>query len=136
MKVTSAKLHVAFGLKSLLAVAWTVTDEYVNDQTQFLPLLAQISRGYRIGRVLADAGYNAAAHFEAVDKLGGQAFLDFNKNACPCGSPHHDAQLFLYRNDPDAWLALYCMRSLSETGNSIFKRTVKRTHSGSDSHRA
>lgn len=126
--VKSCKLFVATDCKTLIPVAATVTNEFVNDQTQFVPLFNQFANRFLIDRVFADAGFNSAEHYELVAAYGGRAFIDFQAGSKPQkGFPHYNEMLALYLDeDSNEWDRNYNQRPKIETLNSVLKRTIKR----------
>lgn len=130
-KMKSTKVFVVRGRDTGIVVAVIAADENVSDQTMFVPLFDMlIQRGaiVRGGGILADAGFNKKEHYELVKKAGGEAFLDFDRNACLSEgkSPHYDSQLMLYRGNLDAWHSYFDLRSLIEATNHAVK-SIKRS---------
>jgi hypothetical protein len=81
--------------------------------------------------MIADARFNAHAHFEAVHGEGGRAFFDFDSSAKHSGGryPHFDEQFTLYHNERDEYMRYYNQRAAIENTNhdikSLFKRSLR-----------
>lgn len=126
---STSNLIYAIECRSLVAIAGVVQGEG-SEQPAFLPLLEEVVRqGFPLGAVTADAGFNKAAHYEAVHALGARAYLDFDKGAKPRpGFRHYNEMLCLWLHH--RWTlfnSVYMYRKLIECANSILQRTVKRT---------
>jgi hypothetical protein len=126
-KVLSAKLFLAVGTKTLVAVGSIVANDNESDQNQFVPLVQMFEKLFAIKIITADAGFNDKGHYEYVKALGARAFLDFDRNSKPNGSPHRDEMLAMRLNeDSPEWSLGYGLRKLIETANSVLKRRIKR----------
>lgn len=125
-KSKNVKLNIAAGLRTHVMTGLIVMGEHQSDQTAFIPTLEQFWDRFRIDVVYADAGYDDGEHFEAVAARGGVAMIDFRNpgGKGPQGLPHYDAQLARYQADPAEYLENYHVRSLAETVNSTFMRTI------------
>ena len=74
------KCHAVCGVKTNIITSVEITEGYVNDQTQFIPLANDTARNFEIRDFCADKGYLSSKHFELIKDLGGQAFIPFKKN--------------------------------------------------------
>jgi hypothetical protein len=127
IRSTSAKLFLAVGIKTLVAVASIVTNENESDQNQFVPLVRMFEKLFAVKIITADAGFNDQEHYEYVKALGARAFLDFDRNSKPNGSPHRDEMRAIWKNeDSPEWSEGYGLRKLVETANSVLKKRIKK----------
>jgi hypothetical protein len=63
-------------------VSAIITDENGADSLQFIPLVQDVAdMGFDISEVTADKGYSAIANYNAVQEVGGQAYIPFKSNA-------------------------------------------------------
>lgn len=76
------KAHICTGTKTNIVVSMEVTDEHGADSPQLKPLVETAnSSGFVIKELTADKAYSSRDNYEAVDAVGGQAFIPFKVNA-------------------------------------------------------
>lgn len=74
------KLHVCTGVKTNIITA--VQIDRGADSTQFIPLTQQTAdNGFSIKEMSADKAYNSVDNYNAIQELGGEAYIPFKSNA-------------------------------------------------------
>ena len=126
MKAKNLKTNIAAGVKTHVMVGAYMMGEHESDQLGFIPTLEMFWDRFRLDVVYADPGYDDGEHFEAVAARGGVAVIKFRdaKRRHPQRVPHHDAQLQRFLEDETGYLVDYHVRSLAETVESTFIRTI------------
>lgn len=120
------KCHVVCGVKTNIITSVEITEGYVNDQTQFIPLANDTSRNFEIRDFCADKGYLASKHYSLIKELGGQAFIPFKKNSS--GRAKHldrgtyKSALRFFKEHREEFLERYHKRSNIESTFSMIKR--------------
>jgi transposase len=125
-KVRTAKMQIAFGVKTKMIFAMSVMDGTDSDQTALAPLLDQLNDGFLVDAILADSGYCSAENYDRVAAMGAKAYIDFRSTSRPGKSAHFNEQLELWKKGSPEWHSVYGLRALAETGNFILKETNRR----------
>lgn len=74
------KLHICCGTKTNIITAVQV--DMGGDSPQFIPLTQEtVANGFRVSEMTADKAYNSVDNYNAVQEIGGQAYIPFKKNA-------------------------------------------------------
>ncbi len=74
------KLHICCGTKTNIVTAVQV--DMGADSPQFIPLTQQtIDNGFTIKEMTADKAYNSVDNYNAIQQVGGQAYIPFKSNA-------------------------------------------------------
>ena len=90
------KCHAITGNTTNIVVSAIITDENGADSPQFIPLVQDVANmGFDISEVTADKGYSAIANYNAVQEVGGQAYIPFKSNAT--GTVHSGNRARLWR---------------------------------------
>ncbi len=76
------KAHACVGVKTNVVTSVEITEEYGADCPQF-PVLVQATAngGFQVKEVSADKAYLSRDNFEAVNAVGGQAYIPFKSNS-------------------------------------------------------
>lgn len=75
------KCHAIIGNKTNIITDAIITDENVNDCPQLRPLVEETAKlGFDVREVSADKGYLSIDNYNAVQEVGGTAFIPFKKN--------------------------------------------------------
>ena len=90
------KLHASCGVKTNIIVSVRILeDEHSADSPQFIPLTQEIAKnGFKVDKVFADKAYNSVANYNAVDQLGGKAYIPFKSNTTTWSSKGNNARLW------------------------------------------
>ena len=75
------KVHLICGVKTNVVTAVEVKDKDANDSPLLPPLVNATAENFTIREVSGDTAYSSLKNYEAVDALGGTAFIDFKVNA-------------------------------------------------------
>ncbi len=77
------KCHIMTGVKTNIITAVKIgLEDYSADSPNFIPLLnTTAENGFDVKEVSADRAYSSIANYDAVDKLGGKAYIAFKNNA-------------------------------------------------------
>ena len=116
-KVRTAKMQIAFGVKTKMIFAMSVMDGTDSDQTALAPLLDQLNDGFLVDAILADSGYCSAENYDRVAAMGAKAYIDFKSTSRPGKSGHFNEQFELWKKGSPEWHSVYGLRALAETGN-------------------
>lgn len=74
------KLHICTGVKTNIITAVEV--DMGADSTQFIPLTKRtVNNGFSVREMSADKAYNSVDNYNAVQELGGTAYIPFKSNA-------------------------------------------------------
>jgi transposase len=120
------KCHCICGVNSNIITSVEITPGYVNDCTQFVPLVSRLKDNWDIREVSADKAYSSRDNLALVVDLGGIPFIPFKSNASVknkgCG-PNVWHTMFLYfMNHREEFLKSYHKRSNIESSFSMIKR--------------
>ncbi len=123
---TYRKCHAVCGVKTNIITSVEVTEGYVNDQTQFIPLAEDTARNFKIRDFCADKGYLSSHNFACIRELGGQAFIPFKKNTsgkCSDNGRSYFRNAYRYfRENREEYMKHYHKRSNIESSFSMIKR--------------
>jgi transposase len=122
------KCHIVCGVKTNIIVSIQITEGHVHDQTQFVPLVQDTARNFKIRDFCADKGYLSGESFATIKDLGGQAFIPFKSNTK--GSHHSQSEYRNYfksaykffRDNKEEYTSRYHKRSNVESCFSMIKR--------------
>lgn len=119
------KLHICCGTKTNIITA--VQIDMGADSPQFIPLTNQtIENGFTIKEMTADKAYSSMDNYNAIQQIGGTAYIPFKSNAsAPLASGHRGKlwrKMFHYfQLNQEDFLAHYHARSNVETTFSMIK---------------
>jgi len=120
------KCHAVCGVKTNIITSVDITEGYVNDQTQFIPLANDTARNFEIRDFCADKGYLSSKHFALIKELGGQAYIPFKKNTSGNCSDNHRSYFKtafkFFKANREQYLEHYHKRSNIESSFSMIKR--------------
>lgn len=120
------KCHAVCGVKTNIITSVDITEGYVNDQTQFIPLANDTARNFEIRDFCADKGYLSSKHFALIKELGGQAYIPFKKNTsgnCSDNQRSYFKTAFkFFKANREQYLEHYHKRSNIEFTFSMIKR--------------
>jgi transposase len=81
------KCHAIVGTTTNVITAVRITEENGADSPQFIPLVSETAdTGFIMNEVTADKAYSSVANYNAVQQVGGQAYIPFKSNATGQGS--------------------------------------------------
>lgn len=122
------KCHAVCGVKTNIIISVEITQGYVNDQTQFVPLAKDTARNFEIRNFCADKGYLSGEHFALIKELGGQAYIPFKSNSSANSHSKSEYRNYFktaykfFREHKEEYLSNYHKRSNIESCFSMIKR--------------
>ena len=120
------KCYAVCGVKSNIVTSVEVTDGYVSDQMQFIPLANDTARNFEIRDFTADKGYLSSKHFALIKDLGGTAYIPFKSNTSGKSSDNNRSYFRrayrYFRENREEYLNHYHKRSNIESTFSMIKR--------------
>jgi transposase len=116
------KAHIACGTKTNVVTAIRILDKDAADCPQFIPLVEETRKGFKIGEVSADKAYLSLENFEAVAGCGGTAFIAFKGNSTGGVGGLFQKMFHYFQYRKDEFLAHYHKRSNVESTFSMIKR--------------
>lgn len=123
------KAHMATGVKTNIVTSIEVTAENVHDSTQFKPIVKDISKNFNIREISADKAYSSRDNYEAVNTVGGTAYIPFKSHATgkTRGSPIWKKMYHYFQLNKDEFMEHYHKRSNVESTNAAIKRKFGET---------
>jgi transposase len=121
------KAHLCSGVKTNIITSAEITEGDVNDNPLLPQLVKETSDNFEIKEVSADKGYTSKTNLEAVEELGGIAFIPFKNNVT--GKARGSSiwkkmyHYFIYKHDE--FLEHYHKRSNAETIFHMIKSKFK-----------
>jgi transposase len=116
------KAHIATGVKTNIVTAVRVLDKDSGDSPQFVPLVKQTRGHFEIGEVSADKAYASLENFEAVAKMGAEAFIAFKANATGKVGGAFERAYHYFQFNQEEYTQHYHKRSNVESTFSAVKR--------------
>jgi transposase len=123
------KAHMATGVKTNIVTSIEITGENGADSPQFKPLVNDISKNFNIREISADKAYSSRDNYEAVNALGGTAYIPFKNHATgkTRGSPIWKKMYHYFQLNKDEFMEHYHKRSNVESTNAAIKRKFGET---------
>jgi transposase len=121
------KAHMICGIKTNIVTDAIITDEYGADSPQFIPLVNQTAQmGFVMDEVSADKAYNSIDNYNAVDKIGGTAYIPYKSNTTAKSNTGNRARLwrkmfYYFQLNQDDFFMHYHSRSNIESTNMAIK---------------
>jgi len=120
---TWVKCHLMCGTQTKVVTAVDISGWMANDTTYFAPLVQTTSEHFPVKEVSADKAYLSHKNLQAVEEVGGTAFVPFKSNTLP---PAEDgsawSQMYHYFTyNRERFLEHYHQRSNAETAFSQIK---------------
>lgn len=115
------KCHAITGTKTNIITDAIITDENGADSPQFIPLVNQTAQiGFVMDEVSADKAYNSIDNYNAVDRLGGIAYIPYKSNTTALSNTGNRARLWrkmfhYFQLNQEEFLEHYHLRSNVET---------------------
>lgn len=115
------KCHAITGNKTNVVVSAIITDGNGADSPQFIPLVEETaSLGFSMEEVSADKAYNSIANYNAVQQVGGTAYIPYKSNTTALPHTGNKARLwrkmfYYFQLHQDEFLQHYHNRSNVET---------------------
>ena len=115
------KCHAITGNKTNVVVSAIITDENGADSPQFIPLVNETaSLGFSMEEVSADKAYNSIDNYNAVQQVGGTAYIPYKSNTTALSNTGNRARLWrkmfhYFQLNQDEFLQHYHNRSNVET---------------------
>ena len=78
---TWVKTHLMVGVKTHVVTAVEATPTESSDNVQFPSLVAQTARQFSVNEISADKAYSSRRSHQAVQEVGGTAYIPFRKDA-------------------------------------------------------
>jgi transposase len=123
------KAHLCAGVKTNVVASVAITDGNGADSPQFGPLIRKTATGFTIDEVSADMAYSSRDNLQAVENVGGKAYIPFKKNATDrAGRSAIWKKMFHYfQLNRDEFMEHYHKRSNIEATNAAIKRKFGET---------
>jgi transposase len=123
------KAHMCAGVKTNIVAAISITHDASNDSPQFGPLIRKTAQGFAIDEVTADLAYSSRVNLQAVENVGGKAYIPFKKNATgkAGGSTIWRKMYHYFQLNREEFLDHYHKRSNIEATNAAIKRKFGET---------
>jgi transposase len=118
------KAHICAGVKTNIVTGVEITGEEGGDNPRFIPLAERtFDNGFDIEEISADKAYSARVNFEAVEQMGGTAYIPFKNNATgrSKGSFMWKKMFRYFVYNRDEFLRHYHLRSNIESTNNMIK---------------
>src|SRR3989344_5304993 len=111
------KAHVMNGVKTHIVTGIKITEAYSHDTKEFPELVSTTARTFEIKEVSADKAYSSKDNLEAVENVGGIAYIPFKSNTSgkARGSALWKKLFNFYTFNREEFLQHYHKRSNSET---------------------
>ncbi len=118
------KIHIICGVKSGIVTAVKVTDGHAADSPHLPELVQKTAQNFKVREVCADKGYLSRSNIDAVDDIGGVAYIPLKSNSCkkPKGSAAYKRMYYLFRLHQEFFMERYHQRSNVESVFSALKR--------------
>ncbi|MSQ34985.1 MAG: IS4/IS5 family transposase, partial [Dehalococcoidia bacterium] len=116
------KAHLMCGVKTHVVTSVEVTPTETADEPHFKPLVESTASRFTIGQVSGDKAYNSHRNLQAVQAVGGSAYIPFKSNTNGAGrDPLWNRLWHFYNFNRSIFLAQYHKRSNVETAFSMIK---------------
>lgn len=122
MKARWIKTHIACGTRTNCVTAVRILDKDSPDCPQFVPLVKETARGFEIGEVSADKAYQSLENFEAIAKMGADAFITFKANTTGKIGGAFERAFHYFQFNQEEYMQHYHKRSNVESTFSAVKR--------------
>lgn len=124
---TWIKTHLMCGAKTHVVTSVEATPYESADNRQFPELVSRTAETFNINEVSADKAYSDRKALQAVQAVGGTAFIPFKSNSTGKGDHHHkfddlwSRMWHFYNFNRDVFMQHYHKRSNVETAFSMIK---------------
>jgi transposase len=121
------KAHICTGTKTNIITSAIITPEYGADSPQFIPLAQTTAdNGFNISEMLADKAYNSISNYNAIQELGGTAYIPYKSNTTALCHTGNKARLWrkmfhYYQLNQEDFLNHYHARSNVESTMNMLK---------------
>jgi transposase len=116
------KVHLMCGVNTRIVTAVDVSGWTANDTSYFVPLVERTAAHFGIREVAANKAYSSRKNLEAVDSLGGMAFVPFKSYTVEPTKAGAWAKMYhLFAYEREAFMEYYHKRSNIETAYSMIK---------------
>jgi transposase len=121
-KCVWTKVHIATGVRTNVVTAIRILDKDAGDSPQFLPLVMETKKGFKIDEVSADKAYGSYENFEAIANMGAQAYIAFKSNTTGGKGGAFEKAYHTFMANQEEYMAKYHLRSNVESTFSAVKR--------------
>lgn len=116
------KVHLMCGVKTNIVTSVDVSGWAANDTPYFKPLVETSAAYFQVAEVSADKAYLSHTNLNAVDHVGGKAYIPFKSNtAVPTGDSVWARMYHYFMYNRESFLDHYHKRSNVETVFSMIK---------------
>ncbi len=119
---TWVKAHAMTGTTTHVVTSVIILDKNSPDAPQFPALVKETARNFTIRQVSGDKSYPATENFQAVEDVGGTAYLSFKSNTTGGVGGIYERMYHLFCLNKDEYLKKYHRRSNIESVFSSVKR--------------
>jgi hypothetical protein len=115
------KVHLMCGVVTNVVTAVIIDDKHAGDCPMFAPLVKATAENFGVDEVSADKAYLRGDNFEAVETLGGTAYIPFKSNTTAAGGGLYETMYHLFCLNREEYLKHYHLRSNIESTFSMVK---------------
>jgi transposase len=115
------KVHLICGVKTNVVTAVEVKDKDAHDSPLLPPLVNATAENFTIREVSGDTAYSSLKNYEAVDALGGTAFIDFKVNASGAAGGLFQKMFHYFAFRQEEFMSHYHKRSNVESTFGMIK---------------
>ena len=116
------KAHVMSGTTTHVVTSAIIEEKYSGDAPNFPPLVKATAENFTIRQVSGDKAYSTVDNFQAVENVGGTAYLAFKVNSTGEVGGVYERMFHLFSLNREDYLAHYHRRSNVESVFSAVKR--------------
>ena len=121
------KCHITCGVKTHIITSVRITAGSSGDSPQFIPMLEDTSKVFKIAKVCADKGYISFDNYKFCQKIESELYTQFKENAVRKFGPRLWRQMFdFFKNKPEEYLRNYHPRSNVETVFHMLKTKLQK----------
>jgi transposase len=118
------KVHLMCGCKTNVVTAVVIEDQYANDCPQLPKLVKATAQGFKIKEVPADKAYLSSENLQAVEDVGGTAYIPFKRNSTGSIGGIYEKAFHYFCLHREEFLKHYHQRSNAESTFSMIKRKL------------
>lgn len=116
------KCHLMCGVRTKIVTSVDISGWTANDTSYFVPLVERTAEHFQIREVAADKAYLSRKNLNAVQRVGGTAYVPFKSNTVPPDEDSVWAKMYsVFMLNRETFLEHYHKRSSVESAFSMMK---------------
>ncbi len=115
------KVHATCGVKTNVIAAVEVSEPLAHDGPYMPILLNTTAKNFSVREVVADKAYSSESNFQAIARIGAEAYIPFKKNTTAAGGGLFAKAFHFFSLNREEFLARYHQRSNAESSFSMIK---------------